>query len=54
VFVVRDGRARLQPVTIGEGTGTQTRVLGGLAEHDAVISHPSDSVAEGVRIQPRR
>jgi len=52
-FAVADGRARLKPVRIGRQTGLVTEVVAGLAEHDRVVVHPSDRVADGVDVAPR-
>jgi HlyD family secretion protein len=53
VFVIRDGRARLQAVTIGNMNGIDAEVLAGVAAGDAVVVHPSDRVSDGARIEPR-
>lgn len=53
VFAVEDGRAHLKAVTVGERTGVEAEVRGGLTEGERVVVHPSDSVAEGVRVEPR-
>jgi len=53
VFVEEGGRARLRTATIGQRTGTEAQVTGGLAEGDRVIVHPPDAVADGVRVAPR-
>ena len=53
VFAIADGRARLQPVRIGERSGLQAQVLDGLKAGDRVIVHPDDKVRDGVRIEPR-
>lgn len=50
-FVVADGRARLQPVRVGPGSGLLTQVLEGLEAGDAVILHPGDDVDDGVRVK---
>jgi HlyD family secretion protein len=52
-FVIEDGRARLRRVEIGQQTGLATELRSGLAEHDRVLVHPSDKVAEGVQVTPR-
>jgi HlyD family secretion protein len=54
VFVAQDGRARLRSVQIGKQSGFEAQLLGGLAEHEQVLTHPSDAVTDGVRIAPRR
>jgi HlyD family secretion protein len=53
VFVADSGRARLRAVHVGHQTGVLAEVLDGLGEHDRVIVHPSDAVADGVRIAGR-
>ena len=51
-YVVRNGRAALVPVQAGRSSGTETQVLGGLAEGDEVILYPGDRVQDGDRVQP--
>jgi HlyD family secretion protein len=53
VFVVRGGRARLQPIEVGRRNGLAAEVSSGLAAGDAVVRYPSDAVADGVRVEPR-
>jgi HlyD family secretion protein len=53
VFVVRDGRARRTVVTVGQSNGSEAEVLDGLSAGERVVLHPSDRVAEGVKIRPR-
>jgi HlyD family secretion protein len=53
VFVADAGRARLRKVEIGRQSGFEAQVLNGLSEGDSVLVHPSDTVADGVRIAPR-
>ncbi len=53
VFVDRDGRARLQPVVIGQMNGIEAQVLEGLAAGDLVVVHPSDRVSDGARVVAR-
>ncbi len=52
-FVVRDGRAELQPVTVGRKNDRQAEVLKGLVESDRVIIHPGNNVMDGTRITQR-
>ena len=47
VFVVRGGRARLQPVTIGQVNDDFAELLGGAREGERVVLHPSDQVRDG-------
>lgn len=51
-YVVQDGRARLQTITLGERNEAMAQVLTGLAAGDAVIVHPGDTVADGVAVTP--
>ena len=53
VFVSRDGRARLQPVTIGNINGIDAEALKGVAAGDAVVVLPSDRVSDDARIEQR-
>lgn len=50
-FVLRDGRARVQILDIGERNDAFAQVLAGLERGDKVILHPSDRVADGSRIR---
>lgn len=51
-FVVRDGRARLQAIALGERNESVAQVVDGLQPGDRVILHPSDLVADGVSVAP--
>ncbi|MDA8431739.1 MAG: efflux RND transporter periplasmic adaptor subunit [Nitrospiraceae bacterium] len=53
VFIVRGGKARLQPVQLGHRTGLAAEIVSGLAAGDQVIAHPDDSVRDGSRVRPR-
>jgi HlyD family secretion protein len=53
VFAVEEGRAVRRPLRVGQRTGLAAQVLEGLAEGDVVVVHPSDEVADGVRVAPR-
>ena len=53
VFVVAGGRAALRHVTLGERNGIEAEIAEGLAASDRVVLHPSDRVADGVRVAPR-
>lgn len=54
VAVVRDGRARLIPVTLGTDFGKTIEIRSGLSEGDRVIDSPPESLADGdaVRVAP--
>ena len=51
-YVVRSGRARLVPVSVGRTSGLETQVLEGLHEGDEVILYPGDRVKDGERVEP--
>jgi HlyD family secretion protein len=53
-FAVRDGKARLAPLVVGRRNGLSVEILGGLAEGEEVVLYPSDRVADGVGVVPRR
>lgn len=53
VFRVIDGRAKRQLVEIAERNLRHARIISGLGEGEKVILHPSDRVAEGVRVAER-
>jgi HlyD family secretion protein len=53
VFRVVDGRASIQVVRIGERNTSAAEVLDGLAADDPILLHPSDRVADGVRVRER-
>jgi RND family efflux transporter MFP subunit len=51
VGVVRDGRVELAPVEIGHDYGAKVEITAGLKPQDQVILNPSDSLAQGERVQ---
>lgn len=51
-YAVRDGRAEVQRITLGERNEDFAQVLEGLAAGDRVILHPSDQVVPGVSVAP--
>jgi HlyD family secretion protein len=53
VFVAEGGRALLKPVRIGQRNGLRAQVLAGLNAGEAVITHPDDKIAAGVKVKPR-
>ena len=52
-FVAEDGVARLRPVEIAEASGDEASVLSGVSEGQRVVLHPSDRLADGVRVEAR-
>ncbi len=53
VFVVRDGRAELQSVTVGRRNDHEAEILSGLEAGERVIIHPGNNVTDGVRVKAR-
>lgn len=53
VFVFEDGYARKRLIEIGRRNGLRAEVLEGLGPGELVVTHPSDAVADGIRIAPR-
>lgn len=54
VFRIKEGRAELAAVSIGKLNDEVAQVLSGLSEGDSVILHPSDVLADGAPIEPRK
>jgi HlyD family secretion protein len=54
VYKVVDGRAKLTEVQVAEADPHFRAVTAGIAEGDAVIVFPGSSVADNVRIKPRK
>jgi RND family efflux transporter MFP subunit len=50
VAVVRDGKARLVPITIGRDDGKTVEVSEGLQPADLVIQNPPDSIIDGEEV----
>jgi HlyD family secretion protein len=53
VFTVQNGRAHTTVVQIGHRNFRISEVLAGLSNGDQIVLHPSDRIADGVRIAPR-
>ncbi|HMA41817.1 MAG TPA: HlyD family efflux transporter periplasmic adaptor subunit [Gemmatimonadales bacterium] len=53
VFFVRDGRARSGIVQVGHRNPFEVEITGGVAAGDLVIRHPTDKLADGVRVAAR-
>jgi RND family efflux transporter MFP subunit len=51
VGVVRGGRVQLVPVKIGKDAGANVEISSGLTKDDAVILDPSDSLANGQKVE---
>jgi len=54
VFVVRDGVARLQSVSIGLHDGIRAEILSGLASQDAVVARPPAGLQDGMAVSVDR
>jgi HlyD family secretion protein len=52
VFVVERGRARLRPVEVGHRGAEAAEIVAGLEPGETLVLHPSDRVADGVRVEP--
>ncbi|MCZ8370807.1 MAG: efflux RND transporter periplasmic adaptor subunit [Porphyrobacter sp.] len=53
VFVIEQGRARLQMVTIGQINEDWGEVRGGLGEGQRVVLNPANTLRDGQRVSPR-
>ena len=54
VFVAADdGRARIRKVTVGQRNSAEGEIVDGLREGERIVLHPSDRIADGVRIAER-
>lgn len=49
-YVIEDGKARLVRVTTGQSNGLFTEIREGIESGTAVILHPDDRIADGVRV----
>lgn len=53
VFVVREGRARRQVVQVGRRSTLEAEITDGLTAGDQIVRHPTDKLADGVRVAAR-
>jgi HlyD family secretion protein len=53
VFVVEDGRARMETLRIGERNATDVQIVEGLAVGQLVLLHPPDTITDGTRVTSR-
>ncbi len=53
VFVIAQGRARLQTVTIGQINEDWGEVRGGLGQGQRVVLNPANTLRDGQRVRPR-
>lgn len=54
LFAIRDSRARQVAVDIGHMNDETAELVGGLAEGDRVILHPSDVISDGTLVEERQ
>ncbi len=50
-FVAEDNKARRRIVETGNSSGLNTQILSGLEEGDAVITHPDDTIEDGIKVR---
>jgi HlyD family secretion protein len=50
VFTVVDGKAKRTNISVGQRNGSYAEVTAGLQPGDLVITHPGDTVADGVSV----
>lgn len=51
VFTLKDGRAKMTPVTVGHRNGLQAEILTGLKAGDTVIVQPDGRISDGIRVE---
>ncbi len=51
LFVVRDGKARRTPVTLGGDDGTSVEVISGLGPDDKVVARPGGALDDGAPVR---
>jgi HlyD family secretion protein len=51
VFVIEAGRAVLREVEVGQRNGLRAQIISGLQSGEVVISYPSDTIRDGVRVR---
>jgi len=54
VWIVKDGKAHEQKISVGHMNDTEAEVLGGLNVNDIVIVHPSNEVMEGAKVKENK
>jgi hypothetical protein len=50
--VRRDHTIHFQKIQVGRDYGDKLEIIGGLEQGDLVIANPSDTVREGVKVDP--
>lgn len=51
VYLVEEGRARLQSVERGRASGLISQIISGLEPGEVIITHPGDRIADGTRVR---
>lgn len=50
LFVVRDEKAELVPVVVGQNNGVQAEILSGISKHDQIVRHPGANLSAGTLV----
>jgi HlyD family secretion protein len=53
LFVMVNNKAKRRGVKVGQRNGLSAQILEGLAEGDAVITHPDKTIEDGIGVKPR-
>jgi HlyD family secretion protein len=53
IFVMKNNKAKRRIVKIGQRNGLSAQILNGLAEGEAVITHPDNTIDDGVPVKRR-
>jgi len=53
VFVMENEKAKRRSVELGKRNGLSAQIIKGLQESEKVITHPDDSIEEGVAVKQR-
>lgn len=53
LFAINNNRAERRMVNVSQRNGLSAPVLEGLAEGEIVITHPDDTIDDGVRVKTR-
>lgn len=54
LFAVRQGRARVQEIAVGQRNGEEAEILSGLSNGDPVVLYPPDTLVDGARVTVRK
>lgn len=54
VFVVKDGKADLRSVEIGNRSNYEVEIRQGLSKGEMVISHPNEKIEAGIAVEPQK